>query len=61
MRSNNNPGNNTVLVTVIDLTDLNKTKLVSRSLTIIDEILLFFGNLGAILIYMECVYKLFLK
>ena len=39
----------------------NKTNLVSGSRTIIDEIILFCGNLDAILIELECVCKYFLK
>ena len=42
-------------------TQLNKTKLVSVSRTNIDDILLFCCNLDAILIYLECVCKVFLK
>ena len=57
MRSINNLGNNTVSVTERDKIYLNKTKLVSGSRTIIDDILLLCSNLDAILIYLECVCK----
>ena len=45
--------NNLVSVTKTEMLYLNKTKLVSNSRTIIDDILLFCSNLDAILIYLE--------
>ena len=59
MHSIDTLGNNTVSVTETDEIYLNKTKLVSDSFTIIDDILLFCSNLGAILIYLEFVCKVF--
>ena len=50
LRSINILGNNAVSVTEIEYIYLNKTKLVSGSHTIIDDILLFCINLDAILI-----------
>ena len=52
-------GNNSVSVTETDEIYPNKTKLVSGSRTIIDDIILFCSNLDAILIYLECVCKVF--
>ena len=54
-------GNNVVPVTEKDEIYLNKTKLVSGIRTIIYDILLLYSNLDAILVYLECVCKYFLK
>ena len=54
-------GNSAVSVTDADKIYLNQTNIVSGSRTIIDEILLFSSNINAILIYLECVCKIFLK
>ena len=61
LQSINTLGNNADLVTEKDEIYLNKTNIVSFSRTIIDEIILFYRNLDSILIYLECVYKVFLK
>ena len=54
-------GNNAVSVTEIGKFYLNKTKIVSGSRTIIDDILLFCINFDAILVFVEFICKLFLK
>ena len=54
-------GENAVSVTETDEIYLNKTKLVYGSSTINDDILPFCSNLHAILVYLECIYKVFLK
>ena len=59
LRSIDTLGNNSVSVTETDEIYPNKTKLVSGSRTIIDDIILFCSNLDAILIYLECVCKVF--
>ena len=59
LRSIDTLGNNSVSVTETDEIYPNKTKLVSCSRTIIDDIILFCSNLDAILIYLECVCKVF--
>ena len=61
LRPINTLGNNAVSVTKTDIIDLNKTKLVSGGRTIIDDILLFCSNFDAVLVYLECVCKVFLK
>ena len=53
--------NNAVSVTEKYRIYLNNTKLVSGSSTIIDDILLFYSNIDAIPIYLECICKVFLK
>ena len=55
------PWKNAVSVTEKDKIYLNKTKLVYGSCNIICDILLFCRNLDAILVYLECVCKVFLK
>ena len=61
LRSINTLGNTSVSVTETDEIYLDKTKLVSGSRNITDDILLFCSNLDSILIYLECVCKVFLK
>ena len=61
LHSINTFDNNTVPVTETEKIYLNKTKLVSGRCTIIDDIFIFCSNLDVILIYLECVCKVFLK
>ena len=61
LHSINTLGKNAVSFTETDNICPNKTKLVSGSRTIIDYMFLFCSNIYAILIYLECVCKVFLK
>ena len=61
LHSINTFDNNTVPVTETENIYLNKTKLVSGRCTIIDDIFIFCSNLDVIIIYLECVCKVFLK
>ena len=53
--------NEQVTVTDTDEVFIGYKKLISGSRTIIDDILLFYSNLGAILVYLECACKVFQK
>ena len=61
LRSIDTLGNNSVSVSEIYKIYLNKIKLVSGICTIIDDIILFCGNLDKIIIYLEWVCKVLLK
>ena len=61
LRFIDNLDNNSVSVTETDGSYHNKTKLLSGSHTVIDDILLFCRNIDKILIYFECVCKDFLS
>ena len=61
LRSIDTLDNNEVSVTETEEIYLNKTKLVSGICTNIDGIIIFYRNLDAIIIYLECFCKVFLK